>query len=311
LAALSTRFISSPDGTTLRVASWTPAPGALQRGVCALLDGHTEFIEKYGEVVEELAVRGFAGAILDWRGQGGSKRALDDPLKAHVTGFAEYDSDLRVFTDEVVEPLTNIHGPPLALAHSMGAHILLRALHGNPQMFAAAVLIAPMLRLETQGYPDALVRAISSAHNHLGLSQAWVWGMQDRDPLRSRFEDNRVTSDRERFSRTQNLLTNNPALRLAGPSWGWLDAAYRSMAIMRRPGFAESITTPCLVFGAGRDRIVSTAAVRDFARRLPRGTYVELADAEHEILMENDSIRARFWSAFDAFAGNYIGPENP
>ena len=71
--------------------------------------------------------------------------------------------------------------------------------------------------------------------------------------------------------------------------------------MMRRPGFAESITTPCLVLGAGRDRVVSTAAMGDFARRLPHGSYLELADAEHEILMEKDSVRARFWSEFDTF----------
>ena len=301
-----TRFITSGDGVRLRTASWEPAPSVVRHGVCAVLDGHTEFIEKYVEVVDELAARGFAGAILDWRGQGGSERALADPLKAHVVDFKDYNADLRVFMDEVVAPLTQGQGSPLALAHSMGAHILMRALHANPQMFAAAVMIAPMLWPQTQGYPGWLVRALSSAHGHLGLSQAWVWGMQQRDPLRLRYEDNRVSSDRGRFARTQKLLTANPALRLAGPSWGWLDAAYRSMVAMRRPGFAESITTPCLIFGAGRDRVVSTDAIRDFARRLPHGTYIELADAEHEILMENDSIRTRFWHAFDAFVSNYL-----
>ncbi len=57
-----------------------------------------------------------------------------------------------------------------------------------------------------------------------------------------------------------------------------------------------------LVCGAGKDRIVLTPAIRDFAHRLPHGTYVAFADSEHEILMENDSIRARFWKAFDDFA---------
>jgi len=275
--------------------------------VCAVLDGHTEFIEKYDEVLDELAARGFAGAILDWRGQGRSERSPADPLMAHVTDFAEYDADLGAFLDAIVLPLARNHGTPLALAHSMGAHILLRTLHADPGRFAAAILVAPMLRLETQAFPGWLVRALSSANRHLGRSQTWVWGMAGRDPLRVRFQDNRVTSDRSRFVRTQAILSENPALRLAGPSWGWLDAAYRSMAMMRGPGFAESITTPCLVFGAGRDRVVSTAAVRAFARRLPHGTYVELADAEHEILMENDSIRNRFWSAFDAFAEKYAG----
>jgi lysophospholipase len=299
LPALATRFIAGRDGVRLRTASWEPPPGIPRRGVCAILDGHTEFIEKYCEVMDELAARGFAGAILDWRGQGGSDRSLTDPLKAHVSGFADYDADLRVFMDDVVTPLTRGHGPPFALAHSMGAHILLRALHSNPRMFAAAVMIAPMLWPQTEGYPGWLVRALSAAHGRLGLAQSWVWGMRGRDPLQLRFEDNRVTSDRARFARTRDLLAANPALRLAGPSWGWLDAAYRSMAAMRRPGFAEAITTPCLVFGAGRDQVVSTAAIRDFVRRLPRASYIELADAKHEILMENDSIRARFWTAFD------------
>jgi lysophospholipase len=294
-------FIASGPGTQLRVASWEPAAGTARRGVCVILDGHTEFIEKYGEVMDELAARGFAGAILDWRGQGGSERDPGEPLKAHVVDFADYDSDLRAFMDEIVTPMAGGLCRPFALAHSMGAHILLRALHADPRLFAGAVMIAPMLELETQGYPGALVHALSSAHSYFGLSRAWVWGMRSRDPLRLRFEDNRVTSDRARFARAQNFLEANPTLRLAGPSWGWLHAAYRSMGAMRRPGYAENITTPCLIFGAGRDRIVSTKAVRAFARRLPHADYVELGDAEHEILMENDSIRARFWSAFDAF----------
>ena len=47
--------------------------------------------------------------------------------------------------------------------------------------------------------------------------------------------------------------------------------------------------------------IVETDAERSFAPRLPHGQYLEFADAEHEILMENDSIRSRFWKAFDEF----------
>lgn len=288
----------------MRTASWPSASGVTQRGVCAILDGHTEFIEKYAEVIDELAARGFAGAILDWRGQGGSERSLIDPLKAHVGDFADYDADLRVFMDDIVAQLMQGQEPPLALAHSMGAHILLRALHTNPRLFATAVMIAPMLWPQTLGYPGWLVRTLSSAHGRLGLSDAWVWGMRERDPLLLRFEDNHVTSDRFRFARAQETLAANPALRLAGPSWGWLDAAYRSMTQMRQPGFAETITSPCLVFGAGRDRVVSTAAIREFTRRLPNGTYIEIEDAEHEIVMENDSIRARFWQAFDAFVSN-------
>ena len=34
---------------------------------------------------------------------------------------------------------------------------------------------------------------------------------------------------------------------------------------------------------------------------MPHADYVEIAEAEHEILMERNPIRAQFWAAFDAF----------
>ena len=73
------------------------------------------------------------------------------------------------------------------------------------------------------------------------------------------------------------------------------------MARMAAPGYAEAIRTPTLVCGPGKDRICVTSATRAFAGRMPNGRYLDLPDSEHEILMENDSIRARFWAAFDAF----------
>jgi lysophospholipase len=36
-------------------------------------------------------------------------------------------------------------------------------------------------------------------------------------------------------------------------------------------------------------------------KHLPKARYVEIEEAEHEILMETDTIRARFWAEFDAF----------
>ena len=299
-----TRFIASGDGKRLRVASWDAAPGVSPCGFCAIFDGQTEFVEKYGEVSAELAARGFAGAVLDWRGQGGSERLVADSLKAHVQDFSEYDSDLSAFVDQVVRQETD--SAPIALAHSMGAHILLRALNRNPGLISAAVMTAPMLRATTRGFPRWLVRAICFAHARAGFANEWVWGMEERDPLRILFDDNLVTSDRERFARVRAFLAEHPEIRLAGPTWCWLEAAYRSMAQMETPGFAEAITTPCLIFGAGRDRIVETAAIRDFAHRLPCGRYVEIPEAEHEIMMENDSIRAQFWSEFDAFVANVV-----
>jgi lysophospholipase len=293
------RFFVTKDGVRLRAGVWNAAEGIALRGVCVVLQGQTEFLEKYCEVIDELRLRGFTVAAFDWRGQGGSAPVQTDTRKVHIEGFAQYDEDLRAFLDNIVKPLTE--KAPLALAHSMGGHILLRTLHDRPDAFAAAVLTAPMLRVSTRGQPEWLVPIVTRLMMLLGRKADFVFGMDARDPLTMSFADQLVTSDRARFARTHALLDAHPELRRAGPTWNWLSAAYESMKKVMAPGFAETIRTPVLMFGAGRDRIVNTEAVRDYAARLAHGTYLEIDSAEHEILMENDIVRARFWKAFDAF----------
>src|SRR5947207_7013079 len=117
-----TGTLKTPDGVSLRFARWEPPPG--RKGTVCLFQGRSEFIEKYFETVRDLRSRGFAVATFDWRGQGGSQRMLSDPLKGHVRNFAEYESDVEVFMREVVLP--DCPPPHYAVAHSMGASVMLR-----------------------------------------------------------------------------------------------------------------------------------------------------------------------------------------
>jgi lysophospholipase len=287
-------------GTRLRAARF--AADAAPRGVCLLLNGQTEFIEKYFEVIDELRGRGFAVATLDWRGQGGSGRLVPEaPLKGHIGDFAEYDADLEAAMDQLLAPMLAPGERPIALAHSMGGHILLRYLHRHPGRIKAAACCAPMLRFSTRGQPRWLVRLLTDLMTGSGHGTDFVWGMAARDPLRLSFADQIVTSDAARFQRTRDFLARHPQLRLAGPTWGWVAAAYRSIARLARPDYAEAIATPVLICGAGHDRVCITDAARRFAATLPRGTYREIAGAEHEILMERDIFRSKFWTVFDTF----------
>jgi len=291
------RYVSAHDGTRLRVAVFEPEKKS--RRVCVLLSGQTEFIEKYLEVIAELNTRGFVVATLDWRGQGGSTRALQNPLKSYVGDFAEYDDDLATLMEQVVTPISA--AAPLLLAHSLGGHVAIRAMRRNPGLFRGAVLTAPMLAISTRGWPRFLPPLAAGLYNACGRGEDFAWGMAGRDPLRTDFDAQLCTSDVGRYARTQDVLNAHPDLRLGGATWGWIAAAYRSMKQLSRAGFAEPIRTPALIAGAGRDRIVLVEAVRQFAARLPHARYIEIEDAEHEILMERDSIRQRFWQAFDAF----------
>ena len=288
-------------GATLRAARFPAAPDVAAKGVCVLLNGQTEFIEKYFEVIDELRSRGFAVATMDWRGQGGSGHVLDDHRKGFVSDFAEYDEDLETLLNWIVTPMLAPGEKPVALAHSMGAHNLLRTLVKTPGHFSAAVLNAPMIAISFRGQKEFLVRGVTAMQLWRKRGGDWVWGMEDRDPHKQNFSTQMVTSDPQRFERTQMLLREHPDLRLAGATWAWLAAALASMDWLKAPGRPEGITTPLLVVGAGADRICITPEIKAFAQRMPNAEYLEIADAGHEVLMERNDIRARFWTAFDAF----------
>jgi lysophospholipase len=298
-------FFFQASGARLRGARFEADPAAAYRGVCVLLNGQTEFIEKYFEVIDELRGRGFAVATMDWRGQGASDRPLhDDSRKGYAKDFSEYDDDLAAFMVQVVAPMGG--DKPIALAHSMGAHNLLRTLVKKPDSFARAVLTAPMVAISLRGNAAWLVHLVTRAETLRGNGAGWVWGMEARDPHAMSFASQMVTSDQARFERTQEILRTHPNLRLAGATWRWLGAALRSMAWLKTQ--TAAITTPLLVIGAGADRIVITAETRAFAARLPHARYVEIAGAGHEMLMERDVIRAEWWKAFDDFTAAHHSP---
>jgi lysophospholipase len=115
------------------------------------------------------------------------------------------------------------------------------------------------------------------------------------------FAGNVLTSDPVRYARTCAVLDYEPALALGLPTIAWTDAAFRAMRDFAEPTYPAKIRQPILIVAAGRDEVVSTPAIEDFAIPLRAGSHVVVPGALHELLMENDRIRAQFWAAFDAF----------
>jgi lysophospholipase len=302
------KTLIAPDKRQLRAAVWDVPEDVAPRGICLLLQGLTEFLEKYDETANELTARGLIVVSLDWRSQGASERSRSGNRAGHVTSFDEYDADLGAIVIHGVESIQKDRSaigqgplPVIALAHSMGAHVLLRYIHEHKRRIAGAVLIAPLLGIDTGKYSPQYTRWVTFVRNMRRPSSRLIYTVEDRDPLHLPFEGNLVTSDRTRYERNRELLKAQPFLRIYGPTFGWLGAAFQSLRRIERKDFAEEIPIPLLIVSAGRDRIVINEATRNFVKRLPNAKYVEFEDAEHEILMENDTIRARFWAEFDAF----------
>src|SRR5262249_43661761 len=155
---------------------------------------------------------------------------------------------------------------PIALAHSMGGHNLLRHLRRYPQRFAATSYSAPMLMFSTRGQPRWLVRLVTSVMMASGHGTDFVWGIAGRDPLRMSFAEQIVPADPVRFERPQKILRAHPDLPLAGPTWAWVAAAWRPLNGLAARNPAEQIPTPAFICGAGHDRICITDDARRFAR---------------------------------------------
>jgi lysophospholipase len=291
-----TGSLTAPDGTELRFARWAPPPN--RKGTVCVFPGRAEYIEKYFETVRDLRARGFAVAVLDWRGQGMSERALSDSRKGHVDDFSEYDSDLTAFMKEVVLP--DCPPPVFAIGHSMGASVLIRAAFQGHRWFDRIVLSAPMIGLPgMRGSGGA--RAMVQIMRTLRLKSAYVPGGDSSVIALRPFPGNVLTSDPVRYARNASVLEADPSLALGSPTVGWLDAAFRTMRAFTEPAYAAKIRQPLLIIAVGRDEVVSTAAVEDFSVHLRAGSHLIVAGSRHEIMMEQDRFRAQFWAAFDAF----------
>jgi lysophospholipase len=288
--------IKTHDGAEIRFARWAPPAG--RKGTVCVFTGRGEQIEKYFETVRDLRDRGFAAAMIDWRGQGHSSRRLRDPRKGYVRNFSEYEIDVETFVQQVVLP--DCPPPHFALAHSMGGAVMLRIARAGKRWFDRIVLSAPMIDLpgRTTSFPT---RALLRTLRLLGQGGRYVPGGSDKLTGTESFVNNRLTSDPVRYARNAAILEEDPTLGIASPAVAWADSAFRAMHAFRAYDYPSRIRQPILMLAASNDTVVSTPAIEEFAYHLRAGSHLVIPGAKHELLQEQDRYRAQFWAAFDAF----------
>jgi len=289
-------FLTAPDGVKLRFARLAPPSG--RKGTVCVFTGRGEQIEKYFETARDLRDRGFAVALLDWRGQGGSARGLSDSRKGYVRNFADFETDVETFYREVILP--DCPPPYFALAHSMGGAVMLRIAYAGRNWFDRIVLSAPMIDLpgRTTAWP---IRSLLLAMRIAGMGARYVPGGTDVLVGEAPFEGNPLTSDPVRYARNAAILAEDPSVGIAAPTVAWADTAFRTMHGFRAAHYPTRIRVPILMLAAGADTIVSTPAIEEFTYHLRGGSHLVIPGSRHEILQEQDRYRAQFWAAFDAF----------
>ncbi|MDO8422188.1 MAG: alpha/beta hydrolase [Parvibaculum sp.] len=287
--------------------TWPRDAGSV-RGTVFMFGGRTEFAEKYFEVAGELLERGFAVATVDWRGQGLSDRALADPRKGHVVDYAEFDQDFATFMRDVAPTMPR---PWIGLAHSMGGNVLMRAMHDHPDMFAAVALSAPMLGLRLGSpFVSGMLGLVAAAGNRSGFAGRYVPGGSSAANDVVPFEHNILTHDRARYALHQLQIAAEPKIGLGSATYGWLAASFRSIRKVMQTDYLTAIKTPVLIVVAGADRLIDRDALVAAAANVEQGELSLIEGSNHEVLIETDEVRIKFWAAFDKFIDRHLRP-NP
>ena len=286
------------DNVSLRYAIF-PRAGGAPKGTICLVQGRTEFIEKYFETIGDFQARGFTVASFDWRGQGGSERLIGNRRLGHVETFDDYWVDLKSFHGSVLLP--DCPPPYYLVGHSMGGLVSLYAGFRDRMMFERIFLTSPMIGIDGQPLSSAGMASLTEFLSFVGLGRLPVARRADRPASEMAFAGNPVTSDLNRFTRAADLLRARPDLEIGAPTVRWVAAAMRAMARAARDDFPGGIKIPVLMLAAGRDGVVSTNATEQLGLRMRTGRHMIVPGARHELFMENDAIRAQVFAAFDAF----------
>jgi lysophospholipase len=282
------------DGWAVRTLERRQRAGAAIRGSLLFAGGRGDFIEKYLEAHDHWHRRGWNVMAFDWRGQGASQ---GDRPGGHLDSFETLVGDLAGLIETWREATP---GPHAVIGHSMGGHVLLRTLADRHPPVDAAVLVAPMLMINSGPMPPFAAQWLASTASMFGWGGQPAWQQPSLAPPAGSLRQTNLTSCRDRYSDELWWWQKQPRFNLGAPSWGWLKAAFASCAALT-PARLAGVETPVLLIGAEHDRLVSPAAIRRAASQLPKGELLMFGEAAHEILRDADPVRLKALAAIDAF----------
>ncbi|HEU0133871.1 MAG TPA: alpha/beta hydrolase [Allosphingosinicella sp.] len=287
------------DGLPYRLLDRRRKSGTEVRGSLIFAGGRGDFIEKYLEVQDHWHRSGWNVSALDWRGQGASQGDLPG---GHLDSFDTLVEDLAGLLESWI---AETPAPHVVIAHSMGGHVLLRTLAERKPPIGAAVLVAPMLMINSGPVPPLAAQWLASTASLFGWSGQPAWRPPPVPEPAGSMRQTFLTACKDRYTDELWWWEKRPGFNLGAPSWGWLKAAFESCAGLTAAKLA-GVTVPVLLIGAERDRLVSASAIVRAASQLPHSELLMFADSAHEVLRERDEVRLKALAAIDSFLDRHL-----
>ena len=288
-------FFNLNGDNKLRVAFWNLSSS---KGTIFLQSGRTEFIEKYYEVISEFIDRGYAVAMMDWRGQGLSSRVSKNIRIGHIDNFKTFDDDFIKIVEECFKK--RCPTPFIGFGHSMGGCLLASYFISEKNVLEKCILCAPMVSVRANAMSRRIVKLLGLLDN-IGYGsfpmQKPSWDSED-GWIEEPFEDNALTTDRERFERSFKFLKKCPELGVKGITVGWLKHALNRTNQFKKIQWNIAIKRPLLLLDATEDKLVNSHLNKEL---LGQSDLVEIKSlkSQHEIMMETDEIRDEAWKSID------------
>ena len=289
-------YWTAPDGWQLRRFDW-PSAATKPRGSILFQGGRGDIFEKYLEAFHHWHDEGWSITSFDWRGQGGSGRLTSDPHVGDIDRFGTYLADLASFWHGWK---ASMPGPHVAMGHSMGGHLVCRALAKVIIDPVASVLVAPMMGVHapiSSGFGEWLAKLAMN----LGNPKRRAWKSNER-PGTSDSRMELLTHDPDRYEDEPYWWAQKPEIQLGPPSWRWVVRAFESTRRLRDSKRAKLVQVPVLMLVADADKLVRAADAMTVAGLLPECRVVRFGDeSAHEILREVDEVRNRALGEIDIF----------
>ena len=263
------------------------------KAAIVICSGRIEGLDKYQELIWELYKNNYAVFIIDHQGQGRSYRALANPHKGFVNKFSDYADDLALFDRLIVSKL--YQGKKVILGHSMGGAIAFDFLTRFEHNYSGVFLSSPMFDIFTKGTPKPLAKLAARAACLFGFNKHYAFGQADYLP--DEFAQNDLTSSETRYDLFRQTYQTDSALQLGGVTYGWLNEAFGFMATIEQ----QQLSIPLFVASAENDTVVDNQAQLALVHRQSNAILQTFANAKHELLFEQDTIRKAVLSRFYQF----------
>ena len=289
--------IQSYDGT--RISCWYAIhPNA--RASVVFIHGFTEYTAKYMETLYYFYREGYSVFMADQRGHGRSGRKVPEPERVYIRSFDEYVQDLRCLTDRVIR--TKEPAKPLFLfGHSMGGCISALFLEAYPEIFRAAILSSPMLKLTLSNVPDAVVKGLFLFSKIAGWNNRPAPGSAPF-PQEPDFENSCATSAARYYYHFEEQKRHK-AYQTTSATYAWLRAAVTATEKVRKN--AAKAALPVLVCQAGNDTLVDNSGQDEFVRNAPDAALVRFPTAKHEIYRSTEDVLGVYYSTLFRFFERY------